>query len=363
MQNEWQDVHMVRRMPEYSDEECPNGTMTVATAAVLPPFTYIRDGQVVGLEMELVTRFAASIGMKVNAVNMNFSSVIPYMASGKAMMATAFMCITKERAQSVDFSNPWTYESMALIVKNNAAQFADARQKQGFKAFWLKTKTSFERNILQEKRYNMLLQGLSMTVLISLLAALLGTMLGILLCWGSLHRNGMLSKSCNVYIEFMRCMPQVVFLMIMFYIVFGKTQLSGTAVAIIAFALCFGAYTSVIFRTAVKSVDKGQTEAALAMGFTRFKSFWYFILPQVIQRALPVYKGEFIGLIKATSIVGYIAVFDLTKAGDVIRSRTYEAFFPLIVVTIIYFLVIWLLSALLKYAEVKTQPRRRKYFK
>jgi len=99
------------------------------------------------------------------------------------------------------------------------------------------------------------------------------------------------------------------------------------------------------------------------MGFGKVKAFLNIILPQTVQRALPVYKGEFIGLVKATSIVGYIAVFDLTKAGDIIRSRTYEAFFPLILVTIIYFLVIWALTLFLKFIEAKTQPKRNKFFK
>lgn len=99
------------------------------------------------------------------------------------------------------------------------------------------------------------------------------------------------------------------------------------------------------------------------MGFGKVKAFVNVVLPQAVQRALPVFKGEFIGLVKATSIVGYIAVFDVTKAGDVIRSRTYDAFFPLIIVAILYFLVIWLLTALLKLVENKTQPKRKKFFK
>ena len=158
-------------------------------------------------------------------------------------------------------------------------------------------------------------------------------------------------------------MPEVVLLMVMYYVVFGKTDLSGTAVAVVAFSMCFGAYTSVIFTSAVGSIDKGQREAALAMGFTPMRAFFTFILPQVVQRALPVYRNEFISLVKATSIVGYITVFDLTRAGDLIRCRTFEAFFPLLIVTAMYFLIIWFLTLLLRYMEFKVQPVIHKYSK
>ena len=115
----------------------------------------------------------------------------------------------------------------------------------------------------------------------------------------------------------------------------------------------FAAYVSEMFRTSISSISYGQTEAGLAMGFGKVKTFRYVVLPQAIDRVLPVYRGEFISLVKMTSIVGYIAVQDLTKASDIIRSRTFDAFFPLIVVAIIYFLLAWLLSLLLGLIKTK----------
>ena len=114
-----------------------------------------------------------------------------------------------------------------------------------------------------------------------------------------------------------------------------------------------------MFRTTIEGVDKGQWEGGLAMGFSKVQTFRYFILPLVVQRVLPVYKGEFIGLIKSTSIVGYIAVLDLTKAGDVIRSSTFDPFFPLIIITVIYFILIWLLTRIIVLLQMKTVPRKR----
>ena len=142
----------------------------------------------------------------------------------------------------------------------------------------------------------------------------------------------------------MRGTPILVLLMIFFYVIFASTGLSASIVAIITFALNMGAYSSEIFRTAIESVDKGQGEASAAMGFSKLQTFVYIVFPQAVRRIIPVYKGEVISLLKMTSVVGYIAVVDLTKASDIIRSRTFDAFFPLIVVAVIYFLLAWLLG-------------------
>ena len=151
-------------------------------------------------------------------------------------------------------------------------------------------------------------------------------------------------------------------LMLIFYVVFASVDINPVLVAVIAFGLNFAAYVSEIFRTGIEGIDKGQTEAGIAMGFTKIKTFLFIILPQTVPRILPIYKGEFISLVKMTSIVGYIAVQDLTKASDIIRSRTFDAFFPLIMVAILYFLISGILIQALKYLEMITDPKfkRRK---
>lgn len=145
--------------------------------------------------------------------------------------------------------------------------------------------------------------------------------------------------------------------MIIFYIVFASVDIDPVLVAVIAFGLNFAAYVSEMFRTGIEGVDTGQTEAGIAIGFSKVKTFIFIVLPQAARRILPVYKGEMISLVKMTSIVGYIAVQDLTKASDIIRSRTFDAFFPLIMVAVLYFLISWLLMLLLGYVERKTNPK------
>jgi polar amino acid transport system substrate-binding protein len=116
-----------------------------------------------------------------------------------------------------------------------------------------------------------------------------------------------------------------------------------------------------MFRSGIESIDRGQSEAGIAMGFTRPQTFRFIVLPQMIQRVLPVYKGEFISMVKMTSIVGYIAVQDVTKAGDIIRSRTFDPFFPLIMVAVLYFVIAWVLMQALEYLERNTDPKYRRH--
>ncbi len=361
---EWKNPDCVREMPDPDDVQNPEGSYSFAVCCISPPFTFIRNGEVSGVEAEILAKFAMSENMRWTFMDVVFSGLINCVQSGKADIGASIMCITPERQQSVDFSDPWIEESSVLVINKKFAPAELLSEEEATESGMLESiEDSLEKSLVREKRYLLLLKGLEISVLISLLAALFGTILGAILCFCSMHRNKLVSGGANLFIAFMRCMPQVVLLMIMFYIVFGSLNIDGKWVAVIAFSLCFGAYTSVIFRTSVESIDKGQTEAALSMGFGKVRAFLTIILPQTIQRALPVYKGEFIGLVKATSVVGYIAVSDLTKAGDIIRSRTYEAFFPLILVTVLYFLIIWVLTIALKYVETKTQPKRKKFFK
>jgi len=148
--------------------------------------------------------------------------------------------------------------------------------------------------------------------------------------------------------------------MILYYVIFGRSGLSAVWVAVIGFTLNFGAYTSEIMRSGIDSIDGGQREAALALGYTENRAFFKFIFPQAALRQFPVYRGEVITLLKSTSVVGYIAIQDVTKISDIIRSRTYEAFFPLIVTAVIYFILAWILSLILKLVLRCIDPKRKK---
>jgi polar amino acid transport system substrate-binding protein len=168
-----------------------------------------------------------------------------------------------------------------------------------------------------------------------------------------------LNLPAGIFVKIMQGTPMVVFLMIMYYVVFGGYDINPIIVAILAFALNEAAYMGEMMRTGIDAVDKGQTEAAYAMGFSPVQTFVKIVVPQAVRQILPVYTGEFVSLVKMTSVVGYIAIQDLTKMSDIIRSRTYEAFFPLIMTALIYFLVAWVLTSALSYLEYKIDPKKR----
>ena len=207
---------------------------------------------------------------------------------------------------------------------------------------------SFYNNLIAEDRYRMILDGLQVTLLITLCAALLGTLVGGLVCWMRMSHRKWLQQVAKVYIELMRGTPVLVLLMLMYYVVMAPLDATGIVVAIVTFAMNTAAYISEMLRTTIQGIDRGQTEAGLALGFTGRQTFFKIVLPQVVKAVMPVYQGEVVSLLKGTSIVGYIAVADMTRASDLIRSRTFDAFFPLIVTAIIYFLMAWLIGLLLQ---------------
>ena len=207
---------------------------------------------------------------------------------------------------------------------------------------------SFYNNLIAEDRYRMTLDGLQVTLIITVCAVILGTILGGLICWMRMSRHAWLQKVAKVYISIMRGTPVLVVLMLMYYVIMAPLGATGVAVAIVTFGMNTAAYIGEMLRTAIQGIDRGQTEAGLALGYTPRQTFMRIVLPQVIKAVMPVYEGEVVSLLKGTSIVGYIAVADMTRASDLIRSRTFDAFFPIIITAIIYFFMAWLIGVLLK---------------
>lgn len=336
-------------MPDASSLTGERGTILLALESNSPPCCFLRDNQVVGMDMDLIVRFCQEYGYGLEFRDMIFDAVIPSL-NGVCNMAACAISITEERKEQVNLTDPYYSGGIVMIVRD---------QRQQSKVSFLDSlKSSFEKTFLRESRWKLVLSGIAVTVRISVLTALVGTLLGFGLCLLRRMDIKWLNGLLIAYVRILQGTPIVVLLMILFYIVFAKSSLSGQTVAVVAFSLNFAAYVSEIFRAGIESVDRGQTEAGLALGYTKTQTFLRIVLPQAAMQFLPVYKGEFISLVKTTSVVGYIAVQDLTKASDIIRSRTYEAFFPLIATAIIYFLITALLTSVLSALEFKIRPNR-----
>lgn len=196
-------------------------------------------------------------------------------------------------------------------------------------------------NFIEDNRWRYLATGLQNTLIITFFATLIGIGLGLLIAMvRTTHdRTGrlkILNGICQVYLTVIRGTPVVVQLMIFYYIIFTARMFSGVFVGIIAFGLNSGAYVAEIFRSGIMSIDEGQMEAGRSLGFNYVETMRYIIMPQAFKNVLPALCNEFIVLLKETSVAGYVAVVDLTKGGDIIRSRTYNAWVPLLTVALVY---------------------------
>ena len=218
---------------------------------------------------------------------------------------------------------------------------------------------SIVSNLLTEDRWKMMLEGLGVTLEISLLSLLLATLIGALVCGLRMSRSKAVSRTAGFYIGLMRSLPLLLLLLVMFYLVFAASGLGKVHIAVLCFSLYFGAYISEIFRSGIEGVDKGQWEAGAALGMGRGLVLRKIVLPQMLLRILPVYKNQMTALIKATSIVGYVSVMDLTKASDIIRSRTFDAFFPLLLTALVYLLLSWLFGLAADALEKRLTPKSR----
>ena len=207
----------------------------------------------------------------------------------------------------------------------------------------------FYLNFIKDDRWQYITRGLWVTVQITVLAVLLGVLLGFIVAIiRSAHdKTGKLKIPnfiCRVYLTVIRGTPVVVQLLIIYFGIFASVNVSKTLVAVIAFGINSGAYVAEIVRSGIMSIDNGQLEAGRSLGFNYAQTMVYIIIPQAFKNVLPALGNELIVLLKETSVSGYIAMEDLTKGGDIIRSRTYDAMMPLLAVALIYLAIVMLLE-------------------
>ncbi|MCF0228175.1 MAG: amino acid ABC transporter permease [Parasporobacterium sp.] len=234
----------------------------------------------------------------------------------------------------------------------------------------------FATCFIEDGRWKWLLEGLGNTMLITLGALVIGIIVGIIIAAvrSTYDMNGAAMKKrggagyvflkiantiCSLYLTVIRGTPVVVQLLIMYFVILVNVT-NGVLVAVIAFGINSAAYIAEIFRGGIMSIDEGQFEAGRSLGFNYVQTMCFIILPQTIKVVLPTLFNEFIALIKETSIAGYVGVMDLTKAGDKIRGRTFEAFMPLIAVAVVYLVIVIILTQILKVIEKKLRKGERR---
>ena len=204
-----------------------------------------------------------------------------------------------------------------------------------------KFRADFYQNFIEDDRWKYILEGLGNTINITFFAVLLGIALGFLVAvirstYEKTHKLRLLNLVCRIYLTVIRGTPVVIQLMIIYFVVFGSIRIDKVLASVLAFGFNSGAYVAEIFRSGIMSMDNGQFEAGRSLGFNYRQTMFYIIVPQAFKNVLPALGNEFIVLLKETSVAGYIAVQDLTKGADIIRSRTFSAFMPLMAAAIIY---------------------------
>jgi len=333
-----------------------NGNIRVVTRSDNEPFEYMRDGKFVGYEMALLVEFAKEYGYSLEFTATEFDSLIMSVATGKADLIVGNLSMTEERAKSVDYTKPINKVLYNIVYNDTYFEGGSTSLSESNNSLV----NSFIKTFITENRWQLILNGLGVTLLITIGAAILGTALGFCLALVRRYRGRKANAVLDVYIRIFQGTPVLVMLLIFYYVVFGKIDIPSALVAIFVFGLNSAAFICVNLHSCLEAVDPGQREAALASGYTERQAFMFFVLPIAIRHMLPVYRGEIISLLKGTSIVGYVAIIDLTKAGDLIRSRTYEAIFPLLTVAIIYLLMAWIISIILRKVEKKLLGTRPK---
>ncbi|MGI6017386.1 MAG: amino acid ABC transporter permease [Marvinbryantia sp.] len=219
-------------------------------------------------------------------------------------------------------------------------------------------------NFIEDNRWMYLVDGLKATMTITVFAVMIGILLGFIVAVvrSTNEKTGklkLLNVICKVYLTVIRGTPVVVQLLIIYFVIFGSVNIDQILVAILAFGFNSGAYVAEIIRSGIMSIDNGQFEAGRSLGFNYPQTMIYIILPQALKNVLPALANEFIVLLKETSVAGYIGLVDLTKAGTIIQSRTYEPFLPLVAVALIYLALVMLFTKLVSLLERRLRNSER----
>ena len=326
-----------------------NGTISVAVEGGYEPFSFISNGKISGFDVDFICRFCREYGYTPVFFEVPFEAIAPGVETGKYDVGMNIV-VSAERNETGTLTDVYYKTPIELVVLGE-----DSSEL----SFFEKLQNSFYKTFIKEDRWKLFAQGAGETILITVVSILAGSAIGFAVYMACRHGNKVANGITNFMLWLIHGMPTVLLLMILYYIVFGSSRLSGTWVSVVGFSLMFACSMIDMLRVGYTAIGKGQLEASTALGYSDHQSFFKILLPQAAHHFLPIYKNEVVTLIKETSVVGYIAVLDLTKISDLVRSRTYEAFFPLILTAIMYFVIAAVMTKFVGWVENRIDPRRR----
>ena len=337
----------IENVPETTGE---NGTVIIAIEGGYEPFSFESNGEYSGYDVEFMMNFCAAYGYNWDFQAMEFDSIAVGAIAGKYDFGMNIV-VDEERAENSVLTDPY-YRCDIVFVLPGETETEDL-------GFFGRIAKSFTNTFIKEQRWKLFVEGALRTMLITLVSVFFGTVIGFAIYMACRHGNKVANGITNVFNFFIEGVPTVVFLMLLAYAVFKNTKLNATWVSIIGFSLIFGCQMYDMLCVGCNAIPRGQTEASRALGYSDSQCFFKIILPQAARHFMPIYNNDVIALLKETSIVGYIAVRDLTKAADLVRSRTYEVFFALIIIIILYFILEAMLTFVIKKIQLKFEPEHR----
>ncbi|MDO4539304.1 MAG: ABC transporter substrate-binding protein/permease [Coriobacteriales bacterium] len=346
--------------PIVQDWEGTAGTIVYELDPTKTPMSFADSaGNPMGYEPEVVFSIARELNLNVEMRYTQFASLLADLEANKADAVTSAIGITEERQQKVTMLKDGS-GGIACVVRATGGSASDSSAGTSKDSgFFSDVASSFERTFVTESRWAMVLAGLGVTIAITVASGTLGAALGFALCLAQRRGGKVAHALISAFDRLMGGLPVVVVLMVLYYVAFGALDLPGAAVSVVGFTLIFGAASHSIMQAGIDSVDPGQEEGALALGYSRAQAFHKVVFPQAARQFMPVLSGELVGLLKNTSVVGYIAVEDLTRVSDLIRARTMEAFFPLIATAVIYFALAQLIALLMGRVAARLDRQNR----
>jgi len=328
----------------YSSFSGENGVLHVATTGIWFPMSYYSGKELTGRFIEIVNGFCRREGYTPVYECVDYPTEVLGLSTGNYDLMADTLYITPERLERLNITDPVLGSDIYIVVKE-APEVVTVSKASSFIDGLVK---GFTVNFIREERWKMILDGLLTTLILSLLSGVIGTLLGAVICRMRMSRNTAAIAFARIYVKAIQGIPILVLLMVLYYIVFTGDAMPALYICVIGFSLDFAAYSSEIFRSGIEAVPPGQARAAKALGFTPVHGFVKVVLPQALTHIIPVYSGQLVSMVKLTSVAGYISVLELTKVSDIIRSRTYDAFYPLMTSALIYFLLSNILIGLLR---------------
>ena len=328
-----------------------NGTLKIGTDAQSPPFAYLRGNEVVGYEVELIDKFCAAYGYDYEIKVDSFVTMLADVSSGKLDIGADAIEILPERQQSMNFANPTYVEQTVAVVS------VDAASDENFFAAW---KTRLKVSFVDEDRWQMILEGTAITLTITIASIIFGTLLGFGVYMLYREENKFVNKIIDGIYRTLQGVPTMVMLLFFYYTIFSNVDVPPSLTAVVVFSIVLSISLFYLHKNGEDAIPRGQTEAALSLGFSERRAFMKFILPQIVRNLFQSYQVALNVTLLETAIVGYIAVQDLTRTADLIRARTYDAFVPIIIIAVIYLILSRLLLFVTDRIAEKLNPKNRK---